>query len=117
METTHRNTETDIVAWYEKPEGMGNSAGEWIRDKLNPVGKYTGKGLETIGKPIGGVVDPLVGGVMRGGEAFGDTVGVGYGNKEGGPAKQQEAEGERMRQPVGGGEQTADNPLGLNRNT
>lgn len=53
---------------------------------------------------------------MRGGEAFGDTVGVGYGNKEGGPAKQQEAEGERMKQPVGGQEQTADNPLGLNKN-
>lgn len=65
---------------------------------------------------MGGIVDPLVGGVMRSGEAFGDTVGVGYGNKEGGPAKQQEAEGERMKQPVGGQEQTADNPLGLNQN-
>lgn len=105
-----------VAAWYEKPEGMGNSAGDWIQDKLNPVGKYTGKGLETIGKPVGGIVDPLVGGVMRSGEAFGDTVGVGYGNKEGGPAKQKEAEGQRMKEPTGGQEQTADNPLGLNPN-
>lgn len=103
-----------VAAWYEKPEGMGNSAGDWIQDKLNPVGKYTGKGLETIGKPVGGIVDPLVGGTMRSGEAFGDTIGVGYGNKEGGPAKQQEAEAQRMKEPVGGQEQTADNPLGLN---
>lgn len=95
---------------------MGNSAGEWIQGKLNPVGKYAGKGLETVGKPVGGIVDPLVGGVMRSGEGFGDTIGVGYGNKEGGPAKQQEAEAEKMKQPVGGQEQTADNPLGLNPN-
>lgn len=82
---------------------------------MNPVGKYAGKGLETVGKPVGGIVDPVAGGIMRSGEAFGDTLGVGYGNKEGGPAKQQEAEAERMRQPVGGQEQTADNPLGLNQ--
>lgn len=62
---------------------MGNSAGEWVQGKLNPVGQYAGKGFETIGKPVGGIVDPLVGGVMRSGEAFGETVGVGYGNKEG----------------------------------
>lgn len=93
---------------------MGNAAGDWVQDKLNPVGQYAGKGFETIGKPIGGVVDPLVGGLMRGSEAFGDQLGVGFGNKEGGPAKQQEAEGERMKQPIGGEEQTADNPLGLN---
>lgn len=103
-----------LAAWYEKPENMGNSAGEWVQGKLNPVGKYAGKGFETVGKPVGGIVDPLVGGLMRSGEAFGDTVGVGFGNKEGGPAKQQEAEGERMKEPTGGQEQTADNPLGLN---
>jgi len=86
-----------------------------VQDKLNPVGKYAGKGFETIGKPVGGIVDPLVGGIMRSGEGWGDTIGVGFGNKEGGPAKQQEAEGERMKQPIGGEEQTGDNPLGLNR--
>ena len=85
-----------------------------MQDKLNPVGKYTGKGFETIGKPVGGIVDPLVGGLMRSGEGWGDTLGVGFGNKEGGPAKQQEAEGERMKQSIGGEEQTGDNPLGLN---
>ena len=93
---------------------MGNSAGEWVQGKLNPVGQYTGKGLETVAKPVGGIVDPLLGGVMRGGEAFGDQMGFGFGNKEGGPAKQQEAEAERMKQPIAGEEQTADNPLGLN---
>lgn len=54
---------------------------------------------------------------MRSGEAFGDTVGVGFGNKEGGPAKQQEAEAGKMKEPIGGQEQTADNPLGLNQSS
>lgn len=93
---------------------MGNNAGEWIQQKMNPVGKYTGMGLGAVGRPVGGIVDPIVGGLMRGGEAFGDQLGVGYGNKEGGPAAQLEAEGERMKQPTAGQEQTADNPLGLN---
>jgi len=93
---------------------MGNSAGDWVQGKLNPVGQYTGKGFETIGKPVGGLIDPLVGGLMRTGEAFGDQLNVGYGNKEGGPAKQQEAEGQRMKEPIAGQEPTGDNPLGLN---
>lgn len=59
-------------------------------------------------------MEPLVGGVMKSGKGFGETVGVGYGNAEGGPAKAAEAEGEKMKQPVGGKDQTADNPLGLN---
>ena len=50
---------------------------------------------------------------MRTGEAFGTQAGVGFGNKEGGPAKQEEAEAARMKEPVGGKEQTAENPLGL----
>ena len=93
---------------------MGNSAGDWVEGKLSPVGQYAGKGFETIGKPVGGIVDPLVGGLMRTGEGFGNMVGVGYGNKEGGPAKQQEAEGERMKASTAGQEQTGENPLGLN---
>ena len=80
---------------------------------MAPVGTTVGTGLETAGKPIGGIVDPLLGGLMRSGEAFGDQVGVGYGNKEGGPAKQQEAEGERLKAGLGGKEQTGENPLGL----
>lgn len=52
---------------------------------------------------------------MKGGKAFGEQAGVGFGNAEGGPAAAAEKEGERMKQPVGGEEQTADNPLGLNQ--
>lgn len=66
-----------------------------------------------MSKPVGSLVDPLVGGVMRAGETFGNETGVGFGNKEGGPAKQQEAEAEKMKTPLGGKEQNADNPLGL----
>ena len=87
--------------------------GDKIQGGLSPLGKPLGKGLETVAQPIGGIVNPLVGGLMRSGEAFGDTVGVGFGNKEGGPAAQQEAEGQRMKEQVGGKEQNADNPLGL----
>ena len=93
---------------------MGNSAGDKIQSTLNPVGQYAGKGLEKAAGPVGGIVDPLVGGVMRSGKGFGEQTGVGFGNAEGGPGKAAEAEGERMKQPVGGQEQTADNPLGLN---
>ena len=77
------------------------------------MGKYAGKGFETVSAPVGALVDPLVGGVMKVGETFGNEVNVGYGNKEGGPAKQREAEGQKMKEPLGGKEQNADNPLGL----
>lgn len=88
-------------------------AGDKIQAGLAPVGKYAGKGLETVSKPVGSLVDPLLGGVMRAGETFGNEMGVGIGNKEGGPAKQQEAEAQKMKEPLGGKEQNADNPLGL----
>ena len=93
---------------------MGNAVGDKVHSTLSPVGNTVGKGLETAGKPLGGIISPLLGGVMRTGEAFGTQANVGFGNKEGGPTKQAEAEGERMKQPVGGQEQTGDNPLGLN---
>ncbi|KAK5050576.1 hypothetical protein LTR84_003858 [Exophiala bonariae] len=99
--------------WASKPESYGNAAGEKIEETLAPVSKYTGKGLETLGRPIGGLVEPLVGGVMKGGKAWGEETGVGYGNAEGGPAKAAEAEGQRMKEPFGGKEQNAENPLGL----
>lgn len=92
---------------------MGNSTGEKIEGFLNPVGQYTGKGFETIAKPVGGLVEPLVGGIMTGGKAWGDQTGVGFGNEEGGPAKQQEAEGKKLKEDLGGKEQNAENPLGL----
>lgn len=72
-----------------------------------------GKGFETVAKPVGGLVEPLVGGIAKSGETFGNELSVGFGNKEGGPAKQQEAEARKMKEPVGGKEQNADNPLGL----
>lgn len=69
--------------------------------------------METGAGALGGVVEPLVGGVMKGGKAWGEETGVGFGNAEGGPAKAQEAEGQRMKEPFGGKEQNAENPLGL----
>jgi len=110
-------TMADILSvgtpWYEKPEELGNTAGEQIQSVLSPVGDIAGKGLGTAGKPLGGVVDPVVGGVMRSGKAFGEQLGVGYGNHEGGPAAAEEKEAKRMKEPFGGKEQNADNPLGL----
>jgi len=100
-------------SWYSKPESMGNNAGDKVQSMLSPVGKYTGKGLGMVGSPVGGIVDPLLGGIMKGGKAFGEQAGVGFGNAEGGPGKAAEAEAERMKEPFGGKEQDADNPLGL----
>ena len=92
---------------------MGNSVGDKVSGVLKPVGGPVGKGLETVTKPLGGIIDPLLGGIMRSGEAFGEQAGVGYGNKEGGPAKAGEAELEKLKKGEGGQEQTGDNPLGL----
>ena len=100
-------------SWTSKPGNFGNAAGDKIQSGLSPLGKPLGKGLEQVGKPVGSVVDPLIGGVMRTGEAFGTQAGVGFGNKEGGPKAQEEAEGKKMKEPFGGKEQTGDNPLGL----
>ena len=92
---------------------MGNNFGEKVSGALNPVGKHAGPAFEKIGGPIGGVVEPLVGGVMKSGKGWGDQIGVGFGNEGGGPAKQQEAEGENLKKGLGGNEQNASNPLGL----
>ncbi|KAL8778403.1 MAG: hypothetical protein Q9213_007429 [Squamulea squamosa] len=82
-----------------------------VSSTLSPVGKPLGKGLETVASPVGGLVEPLVGGLMKSGKGFGDTVGVGAGNQD--HKKYEEAEQERA--PVGGKEQTAGNPLGLSQ--
>ncbi|KAL8658679.1 MAG: hypothetical protein Q9202_007476 [Teloschistes flavicans] len=89
--------------------GYGNSVGSKVESGLSPVGRPLGKGLETIASPVGGLVEPLVGGVMKFGKGFGDQVGVGAGNQD---AKKRE-EMERESKPVGGQEQTGGNPLGL----
>ncbi|KAJ9605443.1 hypothetical protein H2200_010100 [Cladophialophora chaetospira] len=99
--------------WITKPEEKGNAFGSKIQGALSPVGNNVGPILEKGAGPIGGLVDPLVGGVMKSGKGWGDTIGVGFGNAEGGPAKQQEAEHQRMKEDFGGKEQTGDNPLGL----
>ncbi|KAL8995117.1 MAG: hypothetical protein Q9169_005100 [Polycauliona sp. 2 TL-2023] len=91
--------------------GYGNSVGGKVSSTLSPVGKPLGKGLETVASPVGGLVEPLVGGIMKSGEGFGDTVGVGAGNQD----KKKFDEAEKERAPVGGKEQTAGNPLGLNQ--
>ena len=100
-------------AWYTKPESSGNKVGEKIEDTLSPIGNATGPVFERGAGILGGAVDPLVGGIMRAGKGWGEQLGVGYGNAEGGPAKAQEAEHQRMKADLGGKEQTADNPLGL----
>jgi len=100
-------------SWMSKPGDLGDAAGGKIQSALNPVGQYAGKGFETAAAPIGGLVGPTAGAVMEFGKGWGDQLGVGFGNEGGGPAKQQEAEGQRMKEPVGGKEQSGDNPLGL----
>lgn len=87
----------------------GNAAGDKIQSGLSPIGKPMGKGFEMIGRPLGGLVEPLVGGLMKTAGAFGDAAGVGAGNMD----HKRAAEAEERKEPVGGKEQTAGNPLGL----
>lgn len=89
--------------------GYGNSVGDKIESTMAPVGKPLGKGLETVGRPLGGVIDPIVGGIMRFGSASGAAAGVGAGNMD----KKNEAEAEWKKESIGGKEQTRENPLGL----
>lgn len=92
---------------------MGNTAGDKIDSTLSPVGNKVAGGLNYVVAPVGGLVDGVAGGLMKSGEAVGETLGVGFGNKDGGPKKAEEKEGERMKEPIGGKEQNKDNPLGL----
>lgn len=87
----------------------GNRAGSTINSTLSPVGAPLGKGLETVTRPVGNVVDAVVGGVMRSGAAHGEVAGVGAGNMD----KKTDEQNERLREPLGGEEQTGQNPLGL----
>jgi hypothetical protein len=103
-----------IIGKSWAPQNMGNRAGQSINDTMEPVSKYTGPALEKAGGVLGGVTGPTVGAIGNFGKAWGEQLGVGHGNEGGGPAKQQEAEAERMKEPVGGKEQNAGNPLGLN---
>lgn len=100
-------------AWYSKPENAGNNIGGKVQGALNPVGKHAGPVMGRAAEPVGAVVGTVVGGIMKPGEGFGEMLGVGYGNKEGGPAAQQEARSQELKADLGEKEQTGDNPLGL----
>lgn len=58
---------------------------------------------------MGGLVEPLVGGLLKSGGAYGEAAGVGAGNMD----KEKAEEQEKKHAPVGGQEQTGENPLGL----
>ncbi|KAK0510934.1 hypothetical protein JMJ35_006486 [Cladonia borealis] len=88
------------------PQNYGNAAGEKIQGALGKVGNPVGKGLETAAKPVGGIVEPVVGGLFRAPETFGHAA------DSDAKAKKQDEEDHR---PIAGEEQTADNPLGLNQ--
>ena len=103
-----------LAGFFLAPKG--NALGNKIESGLSPVGKPVGKGLETISRPVGGLVEPLVGGLLRSGGAYGNNAGVGAGNMEHKKAeekREQEREKEERHAPVGGQEQTGQNPLGL----
>ncbi|KIW63103.1 hypothetical protein PV04_09979 [Phialophora macrospora] len=108
-----QDAQGEAGSWYTKPGEKGDAFGEKIQGALSPVGNKVGPVLEKGAGPIGALVDPLAGGIFKGGKAWGEQLGVGYGNAEGGPAKAQEAEYQRMKEDLGGKEQTGDNPLGL----
>ena len=76
---------------------------------MSPVGKPLGKGLSMVASPVGGLVEPLVGGLTKSGDAYGAVAGVGSGNME----HRNREEQEELHKPYGGNEQTGENPLGL----
>lgn len=55
-------------------------------------------------------MEPIVGGLLKSGGAYGEAAGVGAGNLD----KEKAEEEEKKRAPIGGKEQTGENPLGLN---
>ncbi|MCJ1466423.1 hypothetical protein MMC07_005042 [Pseudocyphellaria aurata] len=106
LQTNHHSPFSHVDAFLGS---YGNAAGSKINSALSPVGAPVGKGLETATRPVGNVVDAVVGGVLRFGGASGEAAGVGAGNMD----LKNDAETERLREPLGGEEQTGQNPLGL----
>ena len=92
-----------------------------MQSTLSPVGKPLGTGLEKVAQPLGSIVGSVVdGGVMAGGSAAGAMTGVGAGAMDTGKmkeewekVKEERRQQEEMNEPVGGKDQTAENPLGL----
>ena len=61
------------AAWSTAPQAYGNKAGDAISSTLGKVGAPLGTGLEYGTRPVGSIVDTVVGGVMRSGEAVNDA--------------------------------------------
>lgn len=59
-------------------------------------------------------MEPIVGGLLKSGGAYGEAAGVGAGNQDKEKAQEKAEEQEKLHAPVGGKEQTGENPLGLN---
>ncbi len=103
---SHTNDTISLGSVLSGPQNYGNAAGEKIQGALGKVGNPVGKGLETAAKPVGGLIEPVVGGLFRAPETFGHAA------DSDAKAKKQDEEDHR---PIAGEEQTADNPLGLNQ--
>ena len=99
-----------ISSFMSGPSNMGNKAGDAIQNTVGKVGAPVGKGLETVTKPVGGVVGSVVDAPFKAGE-----MATGSG-EHGADIKKQTAEAEQDEktfEPKGGKEQTAENPMGL----
>ena len=70
------------------------------------MGNPVGKGLETAAAPLGGIIEPVVGGLFKAPQTFGHASDH---------AAKQEAQDKEDHRPIAGEEMTADNPLGLNQ--
>ena len=103
---SHTNDTVPSGSAFSAPQNYGNAAGEKIQGVLGKVGNPVGKGLETAAKPVGGIIEPVVGGLFRAPETFGHAA------DSDAKLKKQDEEDHR---PIAGEEQTADNPLGLNQ--
>lgn len=90
---------------FSAPGNFGNSAGDKIQGTLGKVGGPVGKGLETIAGPVGGLIDPLVGGVFRAPENLKNATEA---------SDEVDKHNEDLEKPIAGQEQTGSNPLGLN---
>ncbi|CAF9938207.1 hypothetical protein IMSHALPRED_000722 [Imshaugia aleurites] len=94
-----------LASILSAPGNFGNSAGDKIQGTLGKVGGPVGKGLETVAAPVGGLIDPLVGGLFRAPDALKNAELQ---------TEKVDRHNEEMEKPIAGKEQTGSNPLGLN---
>lgn len=95
------------------PANMGNKAGDAIQSTVGKVGQPVGKGLETVTKPVGGVVGAVVDAPFKAGE-----MATGSG-EHGADIKKQTAEAEKDEktfEPKGGKRADWREPAGAVRN-